>query len=212
MALMYQTTMSPSKLELIAAWLPSQPWFAGDASALTNLGGYRFDDPAGEVGLEGILVTAGDETVYHVPLTYRGAPLAGGENFLLGTTEHGVLGTRWVSDAAFDPVYRAVMARVIATGGTGADEFNAAPDGTPVPRVPLVPVRGTGREGNAVPLFAEATVDTLGSRTHIEADLAVLELVRVVDAMLAARGDQYALLGTWQGQPQAAILALLNGG
>lgn len=212
MALMYQTTMSPSKLELIAGWLPTQPWFTGDVSALTNLGGYRFDDPAGEVGLEGILVTAGDATVYHVPLSYRGAPLEGGESHLLGTSAHGVLGTRWISDAAGDPVYRAVMATVMATGSGGADEFVADADGNPVPRDAKVPVRGTGSAGNAVPDFSEATVETLGSRTHIEDDLAVLELVRVIEPSLQARQDQFALVGTWDGQPEAAILALLNGG
>ncbi len=212
MALMYKTTMSPSKLELVAGWLPRQPWFVGDVSALRNLGGYRFDDPAGEVGLEGVLVTAGDETVYHVPMTYRAAPLEDGESFLIGTSEHGVLGTRWISDAAGDPVYRAVMAAVMATGGRGADEFVADAEGNPIPRVPLVPVHGTGTVNNSVPDLSEATVETLGARTHIEDDLAVLELVRVVDPSLQARSDQFALVGTWEGQPEAAILALLNGG
>lgn len=212
MALMHQTTMSPSKLELIADWLPKQPWFAGDVTALQNLGGYRFDDPAGEVGLEGILVTAGDETVYHVPLTYRSAPLEGAESFLVGTSEHGVLGTRWISDAAGDPVYRAVMAHVMATGGRGSEEFVAEADGTRVPRVPRVPVRGTGAADNDVPDLSEATVETMGSRTRIEDDLAALELVRVVKPSLRAREDQFALEGTWEGQPEAAILALLNGG
>ena len=41
---------------------------------------------------------------YHVPVTYRGAPLAGAEAALLGTSEHGVLGRRWIYDAAQDPV------------------------------------------------------------------------------------------------------------
>lgn len=212
MALMHKTTMSPSKIDLIASWLPGQPWFEGDVSALHSLGGYRFDDPAGEVGLEGILVTAGDETVYHVPLSYRAAPLEGGERFLVGTSEHGVLGTRWISDAAGDPVYRAVMATVMATGGRGADEFVADSDGNPVPRVPLVRVLGTGAANNSVPDLSEATVETMGSRTRIEDDLAVLELVRVVEPALQARADQFALVGTWEGQPEAAILALLNGG
>jgi hypothetical protein len=48
MALMHQTTMTPSKLELLAAWLPSQPWFVGDANSLVSLSGFRLDDPAGE--------------------------------------------------------------------------------------------------------------------------------------------------------------------
>lgn len=212
MSLLYKTTMSPSKLELLAGWLPSQPWFAGDISALASLGGYRFDDPEGEVGLEGILVTAGDETVYHVPLSYHGAPLPGGESFLLGTSEHGVLGTRWISDAAGDPVFRAVMARAIATGDSGAAEFVEDETGERVQRESLVPVHGTGHANNSVPDLSAAIVETRGARTHLEDDLAVLELVRVVDPSLQARTDQYALVGTWKGQPSAAILALLNGG
>jgi hypothetical protein len=51
MAVMHPTTLVPSKLELLAAWLPSQPWFDGDASRLESLGAYRFDDPVGDVGL-----------------------------------------------------------------------------------------------------------------------------------------------------------------
>jgi hypothetical protein len=27
MAIIYETTMSPSKRELVAAWLPAQPWY-----------------------------------------------------------------------------------------------------------------------------------------------------------------------------------------
>ena len=50
MGLMHLTTMTPSKLELLAAWLPSQPWFVGDANSLVSLSGFRLDDPAGEVG------------------------------------------------------------------------------------------------------------------------------------------------------------------
>ena len=35
---------------------------------------------------------------------YRGAPLPGADEGLIGTSEHGVLGTRWFYDAAHDPV------------------------------------------------------------------------------------------------------------
>ena len=41
---------------------------------------------------------------YLVPMTYRGAPLDGAEHALIGTTEHGVLGQRWVYDGCHDPV------------------------------------------------------------------------------------------------------------
>src|SRR3954449_4237102 len=91
------TTMAPTKLELLSAWLPRQEWYRGSGPELVRAGGFRLDDPVGDVGIEYVLVTdvgGGAETTYFVPLTYRGEPLAGGEHALLGTSEHGVLGTR----------------------------------------------------------------------------------------------------------------------
>lgn len=109
MAIIHRTTLVPSKFELLASWLPGRPWYAGSAALprLASAGGFRLDDPDGEVGLELMAATddSEDEPVtYHVPLAYRGAPLAGGGDALIGTTEHGVLGTRWVYDGARDPV------------------------------------------------------------------------------------------------------------
>jgi Maltokinase N-terminal cap domain len=90
MALLHHATLTPSKPELIAGWLPQQPWAAG-LPEVTPFGGFRLDDPAGEVGVEGILLRSADgAVVVHVPLTYRGAPLAGAEDALLtGTWEGG---------------------------------------------------------------------------------------------------------------------------
>lgn len=115
MAVIHRTTMTPGKLELLASWLPSQPWYAGPpgrAPQLERAGGFRLDDPEGEVGIEFMVVTdtAGDAPVaYHVPLTYRGAPLDGAGRALIGTSEHGVLGTRWIYDGAEDPVLLAQL-------------------------------------------------------------------------------------------------------
>lgn len=209
MALMHQTTMAPSKLEVIAAWLPTQSWFDGDASKLESLGGYRLDDPEGEVGLEGVLVTAGGDTVYHVPMTYRGSLREGGEAALMGISEHGVLGTRWISDAAGDPVYRAVIAKLIATGAPQAEEFVQGADGTQKLRDPAVRIEGSGKAGDQVPNLESATLENVGSRTRVEADLAVLDIVRVVDPALQAGEDQYSLRGTWRDQPNLSVLALL---
>lgn len=204
--------MSPTKLELIAAWLPQQPWFSGDVSALKNLGGFRIDDPAGEVGVEGILLTAGDNTVYHVPLTYRAAPLEGGEAFSLGTSEHGVLGTRWITDAVGDPVYRSVVAAAIAQGGRQADVLVQDADGNQVTREPFVRVQGSGSSGTEVPDLSDATVEQLGSITRIEDDFAVLDIVRVLDADLQVKADQYALRGTWPDHQTPTVFALLYAG
>jgi len=108
MSIIHPTTMAPSKLELLTPWLPGQPWYLGEAAPrLTKAGGFRLDDPEGAVGLEFMAVTddSGDEPVtYHLPLSYRGAPLAGADGALIGTGEHGVLGKRWIYDGTRDPV------------------------------------------------------------------------------------------------------------
>ncbi|MGW5398497.1 maltokinase N-terminal cap-like domain-containing protein [Streptomyces sp. NPDC003952] len=110
MAMIYKTTMRPGKTELLAAWLPTRPWYAstGHAPELDRSGGFRLDDPEGEVGIEFMVLTdtsGGRETCYLVPLTYRGAPLEGAEAGLVGISEHGVLGTRWIYDGSHDPVF-----------------------------------------------------------------------------------------------------------
>ncbi|MEV2225645.1 1,4-alpha-glucan branching protein [Nocardia vinacea] len=111
--------MSPSKLELLTAWLPSRPWYrdGGRAPGLSKAGGFRLDDPAGAVGIEFVLVndSAGPEPItYHVPLTYRDAPLDGAGDALVGTSMHGVLGQRWIYDATRDPVAIAQIVALLA--------------------------------------------------------------------------------------------------
>ncbi|MFF1558366.1 1,4-alpha-glucan branching protein [Streptomyces sp. NPDC058279] len=109
MAIIHKTSMTPGKLELLAPWLPTQPWYAstGRAPEPARAGGFRLDDPQGEVGIEFMVLTddsADGAVAYHLPLTYRGAPLEGAEAALIGTSEHGVLGRRWVYDGTRDPV------------------------------------------------------------------------------------------------------------
>ena len=147
MALLHRATLTPSKPELLAAWVPRQPWASG-LPPLVPFGGYRLDDPAGEVGLEGILLRSEDgsedgSVVVHVPLTYRGASLEGAEEHLLGTTEHSVLGTRWVYDATADPVFVATLTSIVAEGGGGAEEYFEV-DGERVTREPKVRISGSG--------------------------------------------------------------------
>ena len=118
MAVVHHTTLVPSKLELLAAWLPRQDWYAGEPTgpSLAKAGGFRLDDPAGEVGIEFMVVRddAGwPPTAYLVPMTYRGSPLDGGDAALIGTAEHGVLGTRWIYDGTRDPVLQAQLADMI---------------------------------------------------------------------------------------------------
>jgi hypothetical protein len=104
MATIHRTTMVPTKLELLRDWLPRQPWYRGTGTPeLSRSGGFRLEDPAGEVGIEFLFVSDGP-TTYSVPLTYRSAPLPEAQEWLVGTAEHGVLGRRWIYDAAHDPV------------------------------------------------------------------------------------------------------------
>jgi hypothetical protein len=124
MALLYHAELHPSKLELIAGWAPTQPWFVGDPGAdLSNVAAYRFDDPDGVVGIEVILVRAGDGPLLQVPLTYRDTPLAGAEAWLIRTVDHSVLGTRWVYDATGDPAFIAAAATAALTGGSQVEQY-----------------------------------------------------------------------------------------
>ncbi|MFC4373509.1 1,4-alpha-glucan branching protein [Nocardia halotolerans] len=117
MAVIHHTSLTPSKLELVEAWLPSRQWYRGSAPRLSRAGGFRLDDADGAVGIEFMLLiddSALGPVLYHVPLTYRDAPLPGADSALLGTAEHGVLGQRWVYDGTRDPVAVAAVADLLA--------------------------------------------------------------------------------------------------
>ena len=60
-----EATLHPSKLELLAQWLPDQWWFDGDPSDLEIVAKFRFVDPDDVVGLDCMLVRSTD-AVYHI--------------------------------------------------------------------------------------------------------------------------------------------------
>ncbi|KUN76423.1 maltokinase N-terminal cap-like domain-containing protein [Streptomyces griseoruber] len=127
MAVIHRTVLEPTKLELLTAWLPSRPWYRGGAGEprLTKAGGFRLDDPQGEVGIEFMAVTdtsAAPPVTYLLPLTYRGAALDGAEHALVGTMEHGVLGRRWAYDGCHDPVLVAQLAALIEGRAQAQDQ------------------------------------------------------------------------------------------
>lgn len=158
MAIVHQAQLAPSKLELLNVWLPTRPWYSGSTTPeLQRVSAYRFDDPAGEVGIETLLVQAPGGPLFQVPLTYRGAPLAGHEAHLVGTSDHSVLGPRWVYDGVGDPVYAQALAHAILTGGTEAEEYVDI-DGVPVRRDPSMTVRGSGSAEASVPAIAAVSI------------------------------------------------------
>ncbi|HEV3172345.1 MAG TPA: hypothetical protein VGZ32_18505 [Actinocrinis sp.] len=127
MAVIHHTTLKPTKVELLASWLPSRPWYSGGAGEpeLVKSGGFRLDDPQGEVGIEFMVVTEVSGTLptaYLVPLTYRGAALDGAQHALIGTSEHGVLGRRWVYDGCHDPVLVAQLLALIEGRAQAQDQ------------------------------------------------------------------------------------------
>lgn len=101
MATIYTADLSPTKKEFVTAWLDKQFW-GGDGD-VELIGTYRFDDTGGEVGFEGFIVKRA-EKILHLPITYRGAPIDGADNYLITTIDHSVLGQRWAYDAMADPV------------------------------------------------------------------------------------------------------------
>lgn len=117
MATVHQVTLTPGKDDLVAAWIGDQRWYQakGGSPRLRRLDSWRLDDPAGEVGIETLVYVdeSAEPVTYQVPLTYRGAPLPGGESALVGELEHPVLGHRWVYDAPHDPVYVAQLVALV---------------------------------------------------------------------------------------------------
>ena len=205
MALLYRAELNPTKLELLNTWLPDRPWYQGPAVPdLRRVVSYRFDDPEGEVGIETLIVQDGDGPLHQVPLTYRGAPLDGHDPWLVGTSEHSVLGRRYVYDACGDPVYASVLAYTIVTGAGQAEEF-LSDDGRLERREPAMSVRGSGAPGADAPrIDAVAGVDD-GDPTLIRAGSLELAVVRILDRVREAGAPN--LIGSWDGQPAPVLLA-----
>jgi len=201
MAVIHQAELRPSKAEALAAWLPTQPWSGlSDGDDLTIAGKFRFDDPEGEVGVETILVRTPDGRTLHAPLTYRGAPLAGAEDFLVTEMDHSVLGRRWVYDAAGDPVYADVLRRAIVTGG---HEAELTRDGAPGTWEKEGTAIGSGTAPDS-PTVSSVVARSTDDTTTIDTDHGSLVIARIVGADLPS-GE--TLAGSWSGG--SAVLAVL---
>ena len=204
MALIYKATVTPSKLELLAAWLPAQAWYQAAHGDLARVASYRFDDPDGEVGVETLLIRAGDGPIFQIPLTYRAAPLVDADEWLIGTTEHTVLGERWVYDATADPVYAATLARAIIADAGQADQAIES-DGELKLLPPSMTITSTGAADAEVPAVTVVRRVAQGDPTTIQTDVVELGVFRRLGDRPEA--ERTVLHGTWADQQQPVPLA-----
>ncbi|WP_033440469.1 CG0192-related protein [Saccharothrix sp. NRRL B-16314] len=204
MALIHQATLQPTKLELLADWLPDRDWYDARAGEPTRVAAYRFDDPAGAVGIETLLVRVGDGPVLQVPLTYREAPLDGADEWLLGTSEHSVLGKRWVYDAAGDPVYAAALASAVL-GNTGQAEQLVQTGDRLVRRDFDMSIASSAAQGAEAPAIGSIEGVVQGDPTLIVTATVELAVIRRLGADTAPTGT--VLTGVWPGQDSPVALA-----
>ena len=191
MADIYAAQLNPGKLDVINAWVTKQDWAAEldlDANPLEPVTAYRFDDPAGEVGLEVHIVRSADMYL-QVPLSYRGAPLEGADDAFVANMDHSVLGRRWVYAGMGDPLFRQRLDDAIATAGTSAKQYLVDEAGHRDHEITEVAhAFGTG------PLPGAGDVEMLYQ----------LDLDSSVDG-----SEGGLLLGRWAGQEASVILAVM---
>lgn len=202
MALFHRATITPTKGELIAEWIPTRPWGPSTADSIEVIGSYRFDDPEGRVGMETHLVAAGG-ALLQVPLTYRDEPLDGAEEALIAEMQHSVLGTRWVYDGLRDPRLIIMLAGVAMTG-QGEALGMVVYDGRWYIAPSNVRIQGGGWTQERVPVdgFQLASDDATASVLHNDRfDLTVFR--RPAPGPRPAIG----LTATWDGQRDAVVLA-----
>jgi hypothetical protein len=202
MALFHLATITPTKADLIAEWVPSQPWGPPADAPTKVIGSYRFDDPDGRVGMETHLVMAGD-TLLQVPLTYRDEPLEGADDAFIVEMQHSVLGTRWVYDGLRDPRL-VVMLAAVAMTGQGEALGMAVYDGRWYIAPSNVRIQGGGWSQERVPVdgfdIVQDGVTSVALRND-RFDLTVFR--RPVPGPRPAIG----LTATWDGRPDPVVLA-----
>ena len=141
-------------------------------------------------------------------MTYRAEPLAGAEDHLVGTTDHSVLGERWVYDGCGDPVWATALTAVIATGGRQAQMF-IEQDGQRVDVPPRMQVRGSGEDDSAPEVGAVDAVTDEGPVTTVRAGTVEIDVARVVGTPL---GEGPHLVGTVGDTGDTTVLAVLRRG
>jgi len=199
MAVLHKATLHPSKLELLAGYLRQ--------NSLVQLGAYRFDDPAGAVGIETHVVRDDSGAVWHLPLTYRNEPLPGIEEWAVGTLEHSVLGTRWVYNGCADPVYAGQLIETILTGGTQVEQYFELGQGREY-REPSATVQGSGDADEEAPKVSGIHTESFDTDTLIDAGSVQVVVRHRLDS-LAPDSFSATLIGAWDGAAQPSLLAFV---
>jgi hypothetical protein len=185
-------TLRPTKPEIVVQWLAGADWFDADPEmdpAAPPLS-YRFDDPAGKVGIEALLVPSAGQYI-QLPLTYREAPLAGAEDWLLTTMEHSALGRRWIYDGVGDPVLAAAFVNAIVGGTSSAAlEFDAGDGRQTAPT--SVHAQGTGSGSTPMPVEV-VSVARSGSISTVHTTAGALRIPHLLDP--ATHVSPMALVG-----------------
>ena len=205
MALVHRATLVPSKQELVESWLPTRSWASG-RTVVGKVAEYRFDDPAGEVGVETILWQTDDGAVLQTPLTYRAMPLPDREPHLIGTSEHSVLGRRWVYDGCCDEIWAATLAAAIVTGGVQAQMYFEQ-DGERVDVPARMQVKGSGNDSEPPTVTSVDSVTDEGTLTVVRAGDLELTVARVVGTPL---DGELSLAGRVEGSDEEQVLATLR--
>ena len=175
MATVYTAELNPSKKEFVTAWLDKQFW--GGSGEVELIGTYRFDDSSGEVGFEGFVMKREDK-ILHLPVTYRGAPLDGAEDYLIAETQHSVLGERWVYDAMADPVGIHMLNQALAGEIQQADYHFYNEDG-----------QYLGSEDSAISIYI---------RGELPDDWGTVSVHHVLDHLDEDGGELRRLVGRWE--------------
>ena len=202
MALFHRATLTPSKPDLLAAWVPSQPWCPASGGAVEVVGAFRFDDPNGRVGMETHLVRVGG-TVVQVPLTYREAPMDGADDAVVTEMHHSALGTRWVYDGLADRDFVMMLAAVAMTG-QGEALGLVESDGRWLIAPAGVRIQGGGWSQERVPVDGFELVPGQPVAPVFRNDRFELTVHR---HPVAADRPHMGLTATWEGQSDPVVLA-----
>ena len=121
--------------------------------------------------------------------------------------EHSFLGTRWIYDAAVDPVYASALAATILTGQPQADQYFEV-DGTMEIIPESVHLQSTGNPNARVPVIGSTVPDTTGEVTTIQTENLEMSVRRSLN-LVGSPPELTNRTATWDQQTAPVQLASL---